>query len=115
MIEVGWEPPTATEPEPLPAAAAGSQPRSERGEASSTIAAGSDEAVVDHYAAIQAGNEWAENQERITAAVPVQPPVEEDSPLPWTDPPAKVRAEGEHAFAPYSQLFSRLKPSADTR
>jgi type II secretory pathway predicted ATPase ExeA len=115
MIEVGWEPPVTSDPEPLASAAAGSQPRSEQGEGSSMVAASSDEAVVDHYAAIQAGNEWAENQGRIAASGPVQPPLEEDAPLPWTNPPAKVRAEAEHAFAPYSQLFSRLKPSTDAR
>jgi general secretion pathway protein A len=120
MIEVGWEPPTGGESEPLVAGATQPQVRSARGEVPSMIGDEPEEAVVDHYTAIQAWNEWAENEGRGAAsspdpseAPPVPPAGAEEAALPAASPLANVRAEGQHEFAPYSQLFSRLKPAED--
>jgi hypothetical protein len=85
-----------------------------------------EEWVADHYAAIQAWNEWAENQGRIlptpedsTGAVENAPPTAaEVSPSALGDEipvSPNVWADSQQTFAPYSQLFSRLRPSRDAR
>jgi type II secretory pathway predicted ATPase ExeA len=117
VIEVGWEPPSATEPDQPPSAAP--QLRSDRVAETSTVATESDEAIDDHYAALQAWNEWSQNQGRTptsdaTAAEPASGgPADDLGPLPDEPHPAGVRPEGQHEFAPYSQLFSRLRPMKD--
>jgi hypothetical protein len=121
MIEVGWSPddaPGPGEPEPDP----------NQSTNLSTSTAMGEEAVHDHYAALQAWREWSENQARRGSRStdldqPEANPVsegsleseddeeldEEDDSLPaaWADR-AKLRAEGEQKFAPFSQLFSRM-------
>jgi hypothetical protein len=84
------------------------------------------ETIDDHYAALQAWNEWSRNQQRTTA------PPQGDAGMPQ-DPVAdsqdtlgaaaragaqgpgqpSVWVEGEQGFAPYGQLFSRLRQSHD--
>ncbi len=130
MIEVGWD----SEPDAAPAAAstsavapAASRPMdpSSIGDhasepAQSTLPA--DEPITDHYAALQAWNEWAENHGRGPSIESSDPSSvldlgqERESPAssvsPIGDHP-QVWAEGQQGFAPYSQLFSRLRPHRD--
>jgi general secretion pathway protein A len=124
-IEVGWSPDDSTDstdPDDRTPRPAGSSSRTEDGE----------EAVLDHYAALQAWREWAENQARRAqpAAVPVEPMIgskplvgveDEDEIDEELDelPPLKtdrqrVRVEGEQKFAPFGQLFSRMSQSHDS-
>lgn len=81
----------------------------------------SDQAVHDHYAALQAWREWASNQEKrlpphrsdrdladeIDEAAAAEAIEATETSL--RDRPA-VRAEGQQQFAPFSQLFSRIAP-----
>jgi len=120
MIEVGWSPEDTT---PSEAEAQenrtriGGSPRPDAGE----------EAVQDHYAALQAWREWSENQARQSAR-PVE--LSDDSSEPGDEmdedeeaeldafPPSrmdrpKVRAEGEQKFAPFGQLFSKMAQSQE--
>jgi type II secretory pathway predicted ATPase ExeA len=91
-----------------------------------------EELVEDRYAALQAWTEWTRNQPRPAASAggvspsesveadthgPSQPDVvlDDDASMP-VDAPAgvaasDVRAEGQHEFAPYSQLFTRSRQS----
>ncbi len=124
LIEVGWEPTSdldadldetseAIEPLPLSGAAQPAEPPSV-------------EAIDDRYAALQAWTEWARNQGRSPSGdspfayghdTPLGSALDHGpghggssagimgSPAFWTDQ--------EHGFAPYSQLFSRLKPTKD--
>jgi hypothetical protein len=113
MIEVGWAPEESSSP--------GGRDEDSRPKASTPAAAeGGEEAVRDHYAALQAWREWTENQVRRTP-----PPldhsedeledeieeVEEDglgtNPSPVAGRPT-VRVEGEQKFAPFGQLFSKM-------
>jgi type II secretory pathway predicted ATPase ExeA len=118
VIEVGWEPSSATELDPSPSAAP--QRRSDRAAETSAVATASEEAIDDHYAALQAWNERAQNQGRTptTGSIAPEPasgnPADDDGPLPVEPQPASVCAEDQHEFAPYSQLFSRLKPTGDS-
>jgi type II secretory pathway predicted ATPase ExeA len=140
MIEVGWEPdhePGSTpappsEPANAPAPAPSmieAAPRET--EVASSPGSGPDveivEAIDDHYAALQAWNEWSRNQERGAAARstdrPPTParldPADNTSvdapgePAPSTMPPPGVWLEGQQGFAPYSQLFTRLRHVRD--
>ena len=110
MIEVGWSPEGAS----LPGDADGDQVRP------AGTSPASEEAVKDHYAALQAWREWSENQER--RAHPASGPPErepdpeieidedeeeEERSSPLADRPT-VWADGEQRFAPFSQLFSRM-------
>lgn len=91
----------------------------------------SEEMVEDHYAALQAWSEWSRHQpqeveEAASTRDPftderVEPgdasggePVEEPLETPARSGGASVWAEGQHGFAPYSQLFSRLRMTRDT-
>lgn len=104
MIEVGWEPEgaaaavepgAAIDPEPV--------------------------AVEDHYAALQAWDEWSRNQGR--AGVPgesapggdveVASPEELEEAASPVDARPNLRAEPQQGFAPYGPLFSRLQASRD--
>ena len=91
-----------------------------------------EELIEDRYAALQAWTEWTESQKRadgrgvaIESSAPSRsgapasldgdsPPAEEPArsvePSTATTPPG-IRAEPQHAFAPYSQLFTRLRES----
>jgi type II secretory pathway predicted ATPase ExeA len=122
LIEVGW----------------GGDLRSELdGGGDSSMAAASEpegdsrlrpELVEDRYAALQAWTEWTRNQARPAAATPA-PPTDSDAEDPVEREPAALgeattaalssgpvagaglRAEGQHEFAPYSQLFTRFRES----
>ena len=111
LIEVGWDDPVE----------GADGYRVDEG-AASPPPADADEAIHDHYAALQAWNEWARNQGRAAgAASPESPdsaatatactaseePIELGSGLDGS-PPA-VWAEAQQGFAPYGQLFSRLR------
>jgi type II secretory pathway predicted ATPase ExeA len=111
LIEVGWEPTPADRP-----ATASSAP----------IASGSgvtEEAVDDHYAALQAWNEWARNEGRAPSSAPSAPAepfpsnliesAQEPASAGELEAGGHIWADGPDRFAPYSQLFSRLKPSKD--
>ncbi len=90
-----------------------------------------EELIEDRYAALQAWSEWTESQKRtagrgvaIESSAPRRsaepsalgdtPPAEEPSaslePKAATTPPG-IRVEPQHEFAPYSQLFTRLRQS----
>jgi general secretion pathway protein A len=124
MVEVGWEGDLAAEyvgPEGL------LSPSPRTAGAVTTM----DETVVeDHYAALQAWTERSSNRQRTIAETGLGgdlPPSAEAEPehpgdpsfanepddAEILDPPslARIRAEGQHDFAPYSQLFTRLRQS----
>lgn len=135
VVEVGWDAAQATLPEEMPFMVAPS--RLGMAPQSSLVLAGTcgeekasaEELVEDRYAAIQAWNEWARSQAQDSGAS--LPPTEEADPSalvevtdeheplvtaetditgPGPGPAhAEVRAEAQHGFAPYSQLFSRLR------
>jgi general secretion pathway protein A len=127
MIEVGWqamsaEEPQAEAPDGIPVEEKSAALRS----ATTALAGGSgEEAVNDHYAALQAWTEWARSQGResesvradVAGAVREPGSLTANEPLPVPPPPnaagASVWAEGQHDFAPYSQLFSRLRQSRE--
>ncbi len=116
LIEVGWEAEPSSgdveprEPSPQPASRDVEEP------------------INDHYAALQAWNEWSRNQGRSLedlerefethpeAAGTIEPDLaegmSEDDPPPEFDRP-NLRAEGQQTFAPYSQLFSRLRQAKE--
>jgi type II secretory pathway predicted ATPase ExeA len=82
------------------------------------------EAVNDPYAALQAWDEWNRNQERMAARDTsphhagspddARSPAGLDDEIPGpSHPAANVRAEAHQGFAPYSQLFSRLRQNLD--
>jgi general secretion pathway protein A len=125
LVEVGWEGDLESELGPTSTAAARSE----------TVVAGdspsNEEPIEDRYAALQAWTEWSKSQERAIvqsgasqASIPtetLEPAQESDTSLreqppepraqsPATAPPG-VRAEPQQDFAPYSQLFTRLRQS----
>ncbi|MFO0908397.1 MAG: AAA family ATPase [Isosphaeraceae bacterium] len=89
------------------------------------------EVIEDRYTAIQAWNEWSRNQEHLTTRPTSKAPGLEDEieplesldsedrgslnhgELPSETSLGEVRAESQHGFAPYSQLFSRLREPRD--
>jgi len=116
LIEVGWSPDDAADPagsDQAPGFRAAGVPRAESGE----------EAVHDHYAALQAWREWAENQGRrgeVASDRALADEIDEGSHAEANDelavpPPladrATVWADGQESFAPFSQLFSRMAQS----
>jgi len=127
LVEVGWEGDLAAEyigPE---------EPFSPISEPAAAAAASAiQETVVDdHYAALQAWTERATNWQRARADAgprderlsstaveptgPREPSIAdeaEDAELHDAPTPAKIRAEGQHDFAPYSQLFTRMRQSS---
>jgi type II secretory pathway predicted ATPase ExeA len=100
MIEVGWQP--ESDPEPFAE------------EAATDLAADQDdgdveERIDDHYAALQAWQEWAKNQGRhpeLDAYPGTIAPIGKDSPL---EAVPNVRAEEEHGYAPLGRLFGRVE------
>lgn len=133
MIEVGWEPTAEPEPEAddgsgLLVGGSTLAPVGPKVPASGS-SAGTVEVIDDHYAALQAWTEWAQNQGRDPVTLP---PGSEESgeAVVSTDDAADdqdraanssaslaglagVRAESQHDFAPYSQLFSRIRQPRD--
>jgi general secretion pathway protein A len=134
VIEVGWVPEPETEPETA-SSTEGIAPAGRPGEFAGLAPAAvplavlppapaGDESIDDHYAALRAWSEWATNQGRSpiaasNAATRQAPEPIEAAPsekvavhTPAASSP-NVWAEGQHAFAPYSQLFSRLRQPRD--
>ena len=125
-IEVGW---SADEGEPGSADAADG-PFAEEDESGRVVAGRlpveSDQAVIDHYAALQAWREWAANQERQAnpaarsdreladeidrAAEAEAAEFDPDEAPAFAAERGSLRAEGYHQFAPFGQLFSRMPP-----
>ena len=124
MIEVGWDANAelpAQDDEYEGEAHEGLSSRSEPGNGKEH----SEERINDHYAALQAWTEWAQNQGRepVSSGILAEKidVAEHDpegfDPLPdeesrWAAPApvsGELRSESQHTFAPYSQLFSRLK------
>jgi general secretion pathway protein A len=112
VIEVGWAAEETTEPD----ARVGSNARID---GPKDAIGGNEEAVQDHYAALQAWREWAENQARQVASSAetdsdeLDEELEDDTTDPVsTSPPRSdrptVRAEGEQKFAPFGHLFTRM-------
>jgi general secretion pathway protein A len=122
LVEVGWEGDLEAEP---------TRPESSSSAPVTRPSSGADpgeELVEDRYAALQAWAEWSRNRERTDPAAaepaidanaiapdegtqpapgPAGAPRGDSSPL----PASSVRAETPHDFAPYGQLFSRLRHS----
>jgi type II secretory pathway predicted ATPase ExeA len=106
LIEVGWEPETPAAEASVATMAPPPEPASE-------------EAVEDHYAALQAWTEWAKSQGRSPDLSAPQPAADAAViAMSEIDQPSAehgdVWAEGQQAFAPYSQLFSRLRQRKDS-
>ena len=100
MIEVGWDAST----ELTPALKSSGD----------NALAPSEERVDDHYAALQAWNEWAQSQGREPDADPAESDLPDASTAELPEGHGtNVRAESEHDFAPYSQLFSRLRAAKE--
>lgn len=119
VIEVGWDPTdvASNEDAPRPATLLAGKTVPEESEPS-------EESIDDHYAALQAWSEWANNQGRSATATETEvkrsTAGEVDAAEPADDAAepaghANVWAEGQHGFAPYSQLFSRLRQPRDTK
>jgi type II secretory pathway predicted ATPase ExeA len=127
MIEVGWSPDDSVvsdDPGERVAHPSGGSAAIEGGE----------EAVLDHYAALQAWQEWTENQARRAqpSAISVEPangsePLSDDEiddvdnieeeadEMPLSRPDrTRVRIEKEQKFAPFGQLFSRMAQAHDS-
>ena len=120
-IEVGWSTDEVApsnrddEEEPDdPSDSGGIAPRSEE----------SDQAVHDHYAALQAWREWADNQEKRTHPTrsdrDLADEIDEAAAAEATDilesvatERGSVRVEGHQHFAPFGQLFTRLNPARE--
>jgi general secretion pathway protein A len=130
MVEVGWAGSPELDPEPgttpTPASAAHSAPTptpsggevepDDRVENDPSAAGETVETIDDHYAALQAWNEWARNRGRTAAVVGGTErlaPDPDDSELPTEAMPAGLWVDAEQGFAPYGQLFSRLRQSRD--
>ena len=107
LIEVGWEGPEDDESS-TPALAPA--PRRALTTVAPEIAAGpaEDEPIDDPYAALQARHERARNR----GLQPAQAPVDVEDAEEDDDLPAQFQAHESQDFAPYSQLFSRLKQAA---
>ncbi|WP_435017483.1 AAA family ATPase [Tundrisphaera sp. TA3] len=114
LIEVGWSPedPVASDPAEQAAIPAEDRAPSQVG---AGIASG-EEAVHDHYAALQAWREWADNQTQRALSEPIRhpipgPPADDEDVDPDPDPDAAtpyVRVDGRRDFAPFGQLFSHM-------
>jgi general secretion pathway protein A len=122
LVEVGWEGDLEAEPTRPETSPSGR----ETGPSVGTDP--SEELVEDRYAALQAWAEWSRNRERPDPAA-ADPAIDSDviasregsepSLVPAETAPgdagpvpaSSVRAETSHDFAPYGQLFSRLRHS----
>ncbi len=127
LVEVGWEGDLESElirPEP-PAAGQPASPEPSAMTEPSAVAEPQELRVEDRYAALQAWAEWSRNRERPSpepqpAGALDEPSADESadqgsapgtasSMAPGLATSGSVRAEPPHDFAPYSQLFSRLR------
>jgi hypothetical protein len=148
MIEVGWEPSTESEPPatpsaaPVPARESGltsvPEVQAERRSDAESVAPpvtepeiafepelATVETINDHYAALQAWNEWARNQGRgavVSNPEALQSRIDPsggsagDVPAGLTQTATgqtSIWREGQQGFAPYGQLFSRLRQIRD--
>ncbi len=110
MIEVGWAAEEASLED-------GSDAESSPKLGTPGSIEGGEEAVKDHYAALQAWQEWTENQAR-RAPRPAEvfedehDEIEDDDGFEMRTAPSPdrptIRAEGEQKFAPFGHLFSRM-------
>jgi general secretion pathway protein A len=120
LVEVGWEGDLEAEPTRPEASPADPEPGTTGEDAPG------EELVEDRYAALQAWAEWSRNRERsVPAASDSAVDADSTSPEPAGEPAEAVaprgdvgplpspsiRAETPHDFAPYGQLFSRLRHS----
>jgi general secretion pathway protein A len=121
LVEVGWEGDLEND------LAAVETPSRDRSTLPADQAFPHEEMIEDHYAALQAMTERAHNLAwpAVPSAEPAQPPAttafssESEVPadrLAASDsgaitPPGGIRAEGQHEFAPYGQLFGRFRQS----
>jgi type II secretory pathway predicted ATPase ExeA len=125
LVEVGWDGDLETEFHELEDTANAARPRPAH------ELSFNEELIEDPYAALQAWSEWTGGQEttasrsvavesalarRSAEPVPVSPaPATEETGGNLEDSPAMappgIRAEPQHEFAPYSQLFTRLRQS----
>jgi type II secretory pathway predicted ATPase ExeA len=113
LIEVGWQPGSDSSPDDGGEQAGLDQSGAER---SATSSIEGEERINDHYAALQAWQEWATNQGRhpevADPEVPdeIEPIVadEDDTPTPLESTP-NLWADEEHGFAPIGRLFNRAK------
>jgi type II secretory pathway predicted ATPase ExeA len=123
MIEVGWESPRDEDSE-VALDVSASPVTSASTHTLAVPSPAGEEVVQDHYAALQAWTEWAKNQGRQPVAVDAiesesdEGPCEDDDDFEaaQTSRPAQapgVWAETEQGFAPYGQLFTRLKRPTD--
>jgi general secretion pathway protein A len=121
LIEVGWDATSEPEGEAEEHVPSSDRIRDVAGEA--PISAESDEAIQDRYAALQAWSEWARNQgraldldpSRAAAPATASASASDDSPEAVSTMAGNpsIWADARQGFAPYSQLFSRLKQSKD--
>lgn len=70
-----------------------------------------DEAIDDHYAALQAWTEWTRNRDRTTAEESEEVETEDEAEE-SEEVGADHRGEPPHDHAPYGQLFTRLRQSS---
>jgi len=121
LVEVGWE--GDLEQELSTAEKASSAPPAFNSSQSPL----NEEPIDDPYAVLQSKSEAARNEAWLTTGTPEHPrlgsdhrPQSDGSPEATTalprdyasgTGPAGIRAEGQHEFAPYSQLFSRFRQS----
>jgi general secretion pathway protein A len=127
VIEVGWDAESDAVSKgsstPTVFAPASTQPAATTDDArAAQESQPTDEPITDHYAALQAWNEWAQNRGRQSSIESSDPDSVVDldrerdvkgiasSPL---GEHAQIWAEGQHGFAPYSQLFSRGRQARD--
>jgi general secretion pathway protein A len=128
MVEVGWDGGPEPELEPQPALLASRLPQPVKTpEVQQNPRLESVETIDDRYAALQAWNEWSRNRGRSPSPAPpdqavpaVEPPLAAESAAEVTarggsegHGSPNVWVEGEQGFAPYGQLFSRLRQSRD--
>lgn len=137
MIEVGWE---SSEDEPAEVALSASSiespspftgPSEESAELTESEPpptwSASTERIDDHYAALQAWQEWSRNQQHSASATATfdeaettsdsgspEPRPGTASGLPGDSGRPEVWAEGQQTFAPYGQLFSQAREPRDS-
>ncbi len=111
LIEVGWQPELGDEAMGS-ASEDGTIPTG--GDPSSFAGHEGEEPIDDHYAALQAWQEWAKNQGRLPgmeppiAAVAAPSAGDLDAGVSPMSSNRNLRAEEEQAFAPFGRLFTRL-------
>ena len=126
LIEVGWDgergsteslPPREAAPSARPGDDGPAGDPGHDFQAESGPEAEDDDAIDDPYTAIQASWERERNRERFQVTVapdPVHEPVVSEAEETVAASLPNVWAEGQHEFAPYSQLFSRLRQTRET-